>query len=343
LQRRKNSPSAQTFFFEFLQSSASLRLRHTGRKSKEHNKGHSVHSALTFDIKRYAINDGPGIRVCIFLKGCPLNCHWCHNPESISPKVQKLFTASKCIGCGECVKVCPSEACRLTKEGIITVSELCSLCGKCAEVCPTLATEMSGQSHTVAGLLEIVEKERPFFDQSGGGVTFSGGEPLLYPDFLCEILDACGQRDIHRCIDTAGLVKTETLLEVAKRTDLFLYDLKHMDNDKHKEWTGVGNQLILHNLTILADTDASIQIRLPLIKGVNASTDNITATAAFIAALPGRKKSINLLPYHSIAGGKARKLGQERDLSGINEPSPAEISAVITLFAEYDLLATVGG
>lgn len=302
-----------------------------------------MQSALTFDIKRYAINDGPGIRVTIFLKGCPLNCHWCHNPESISPKVQKLFSASKCIGCGECVKVCPSEACKLTKEGVITVSELCNLCGKCAEVCPTLATEMSGKSQTSAELLEIIEKERPFFDQSGGGVTFSGGEPLLYPEFLCEILDACGERDIHRCIDTAGLAKTATLLEVAKRTDLFLFDLKLMDSARHKQLTGVGNELILQNLQALAETGVPIQLRLPLIKGVNADTENIIATASFVAALPGAKISLSLLPYHNIAGGKDMKIGQQRDLSGMAEPSSEEISDVVAQFAEFDLLATIGG
>ncbi len=302
-----------------------------------------VQSALTFDIKRYAINDGPGIRVTIFLKGCPLNCHWCHNPESISPQVQKLFTRSKCIGCGECIKVCPSEACRLAKEGIITVKELCSLCGKCAEVCPSLATEMSGQERTVGELLEIIEKERPFFDQSGGGVTFSGGEPLLYPEFLCAILDACGQRNIHRCIDTAGLVKTETLLAVAKRTDLFLFDLKHMDSAKHKNWTGVGNELIQHNLRALAESGATIQIRIPLISGINADLENITATAEFIASLPGSPYAINLLPYHNIASGKDQKLGQFRDQCNMAEPSGEELAAAIAKFAEFGLTATVGG
>ncbi len=302
-----------------------------------------MQSPLTFDIKRYAINDGPGIRVCIFLKGCPLNCHWCHNPESISAQVQKLFSASKCIGCGECVKVCPGEACKLTREGIITVSELCNLCGKCAEVCPTLATEMSGQEQSVAELLEVIEKERPFFDQSGGGVTFSGGEPLLYPEFLCAILDACGNRGIHRCIDTAGLAKTETLLKVAQRTDLFLYDLKLIDSARHKAWTGVDNQLILKNLQALAATDAKIQVRIPLIIGVNADLENITRTAAFIAALPGEKKPVNLLPYHDVAAGKDQKLGQSRSLEGLSEPGSTKIAEIVALFAEHDLLASVGG
>jgi pyruvate formate lyase activating enzyme len=302
-----------------------------------------VQQPLTFDIKRYAINDGPGIRVCIFLKGCPLNCRWCHNPESIAPQAQKLFTANKCIGCGECVTSCPQQACTLAAKGIVTNAQLCNICGKCAEVCPSRATELSGKYRPVTELLEIIEKERPFFDQSGGGVTISGGEPLLFPEFLCELLDACGQRQIHRCIDTAGLAKTAILLEVAKRTELFLFDLKLIDNGKHKEWTGVGNELILRNLQALAQTGAAIQIRIPLIKGCNADVENIAATAAFIAALPGAKKSINLLPYHTSASGKDLKLGQPRNLSGLSEPSPAEVASIIAQFAEFDLLASVGG
>ncbi len=197
--------------------------------------------ALVFDVMRYAINDGPGIRVTIFLKGCPLACRWCHNPESISPGVQKMYSKNKCIGCGECVSICPAQACELTADGIVTDSSACLRCGQCAEACPASASEMSGHYETVAELLKVIEDERPFFDQSGGGVTFSGGEPLLHPGFLIEILDACGRLNIHRTIDTSGLTSTQNLLEVAKRTDLFLYDLKLMDSEKHKQWTGVGN------------------------------------------------------------------------------------------------------
>ena len=171
-----------------------------------------THSGLVFDIKRFAINDGPGIRVTIFLKGCPLACRWCHNPESISPRVQKMYTRGKCIGCGECVEICPVQASRLTDAGIVTDHNLCIRCGQCAAVCPAAATEMSGRYETVSDLLSVIESERPFFDQSGGGVTFSGGEPLLYPDFLIEILDACGQLRIHRTVDTSGLAKTRSLL-----------------------------------------------------------------------------------------------------------------------------------
>jgi pyruvate formate lyase activating enzyme len=298
---------------------------------------------LVFDIKRYSINDGPGIRLTVFLKGCPLNCRWCHNPESISPKIQKLFTAGKCIGCEECCRVCPVQACHLTPDGIVTDGNLCTLCGKCAEVCPTLATEMSGRYWSVAELLKVIEKERPFFDQSGGGVTFSGGEPLLSPDFLVEILDACGRQKIHRAVDTSGFVKVETLLRVAKSTDLFLYDLKMIDADKHKLYTGGDNCLILGNLKALAESGAAIQIRIPLIGGVNADDDSLEAAAAFVAALSGEKKPVNLLPFHDVAQGKDAKLGRERDLDGLREPTADDLARATRIFADHGLVASVGG
>ena len=257
--------------------------------------------------------------------------------------MQKLYTASKCIGCGECVKVCPLQACELTEEGIRTNADLCDVCGKCAEVCPAKATEMSGQFESVDDLIEVIEKERPFFEQSGGGVTFSGGEPLLYPKFLTEILDACGERGIHRAVDTSGLATKDVLLEIADRTDLFLFDLKLMDSEKHKTWTGVGNEVILDNLIALAETGTAIQIRIPLIVGINADDGNIEATAAYVAALPGYKKPVNLLPFHDVGRGKDIKLGQSRDLQEMSEPTAADLERVIGIFATHGVLATVGG
>ena len=301
------------------------------------------HSAVVFDVKRYAINDGPGIRVAIFLKGCPLACRWCHNPEGISPRVQKMYAKTRCIGCGECVEICPIQACELTPDGIVTDHSICLRCGLCAEACPALATEMSGHYESVTELLKVIENERPFFDQSGGGVTFSGGEPLLFPEFLTEILDACGRLQVHRTIDTSGLTSTRTLLEIAKRTDLFLYDLKLMDSEKHKQWTGVGNRRILQNLETLAKTGAEIQIRIPLIKGVNSDADNIEATAVFVAALSGPRKDVRLLPYHNLAGGKSAKLGQTYNPEGMAEPGEKDLARVISQFAAHGLTAKVGG
>ncbi|KAA3617894.1 MAG: glycyl-radical enzyme activating protein [Calditrichaeota bacterium] len=302
-----------------------------------------MQSGLIFDIKRYAINDGPGIRLTVFLKGCPLKCEWCHNPESISPKVQKMYTADKCIGCNSCVEACPQNACQLTPDGIVTDPDLCKTCGICADVCPTGATEMSGKIQSVKEIIEIIEKERIFFDQSGGGVTFSGGEPLMYADFLIELLDACQQRGIHCTVDTSGLTKTETLLDVAKRTDYFLYDLKLMDDERHKKWTGVSNKKILDNLQILAETDASINIRIPLIKNVNDDFENIEQMAEFVAELPGEKRQVNLLAYHNIAERKYQKLGETYQPGEMAEPTKEEQEQIAKKFESFGLKVVLGG
>ncbi|MDP2401117.1 MAG: glycyl-radical enzyme activating protein [Desulfuromonadales bacterium] len=302
-----------------------------------------MEQGLIFDIKRYSINDGPGIRATLFFKGCPLHCRWCHNPESIAPQSQKLFSAAKCLGCGECAKVCPAGACTLTPSGMITDPVRCILCGRCAALCPTLATQLSGRYYRVDELLAILEKERHLFDQSGGGVTCSGGEPLQQSPFLRELLIACGQRQLHRAVDTSGLAPWEVIAAIAAHTDLFLYDLKLINSERHRQYTGVDNGLILANLQRLAEQGAALQIRLPLIGGVNLDDANIEATARCVAALAGEKKIVNLLPFHDVARGKDQKLGQERNLLGMYAPTPADIEGVIAIFAAHGLTTTLGG
>jgi pyruvate formate lyase activating enzyme len=298
---------------------------------------------LIFDIKRYAINDGPGIRVVIFFKGCNMHCEWCHNPEGISGRVEKMYSPSKCIKCGTCVDICPENAITLHSDGITTDTGLCTLCGKCAEVCPTKAIQMSGKTMSVSEIMDIIEKERVFFEQSGGGVTFSGGDPLVHSQVLIELLDECGKRGIHRAVDTAGNMKTETLLKVALRTDLFLYDLKMMDPELHEQWTGVRNEKILYNLKALADTGAHIIIRIPLIGGINDNGENIRQTADFLRSLPGEKKEVHLLPYHKIAQTKYMKLGKQEDFELFSEPDVEKPEQIIATFLEYEIKASIGG
>jgi pyruvate formate lyase activating enzyme len=298
---------------------------------------------LIFDIKRYAINDGPGIRIVIFLKGCNLNCAWCHNPEGISSVSERLYAPVKCIKCRTCVIACPQKALSLTSEGIVTNAQLCKLCGQCADVCPTIAIEFSGKRQTITQIMDEIEKERIFFDQSGGGVTFSGGEPLFHAGFLIELLDQCGRLGIHRTVDTAGLSNTSVLLEVAKRTDLFLYDLKMMNSDRHQRWTGVPNEKILENLKALSQTGAKIIIRIPLIGGVNDDSLNITDTAQFISTLAGEPKTVNLLPYHKIAQSKYDKLGRSDEFMLLNEPTNEAQLRAIAIFQEFGIEASIGG
>lgn len=302
-----------------------------------------MNQPFIFDIKRYAINDGPGIRIVIFMKGCNLNCAWCHNPESISTETERMYAPSKCIRCGTCVIACPEKAITLTSGGIITDTERCNISGCCAEVCPTKAIELSGKSMSVAEIMNEIEKERVFFDQSGGGVTFSGGEPLLQSKFLIELLDECGKRGIHRAVDTAGLANTEIIQTVAKRTDLFLYDLKLMDSERHRKWVGVSNEKILENLKLLAETGEKIIIRIPLIGGVNDDAENMHATARFVASLSGEKKEVNLLPYHKIAHTKYQKLGRPEDFQLLEEPTKDAQLQALNIFQEYGIVASIGG
>jgi len=239
--------------------------------------------------------------------------------------------------------VCLRSAIERTPRGMITNLDKCDLCGKCTEACPTRTMAMSGRSYTVDEIMAAIRRERPFFEQSGGGVTFSGGEPLMQPEFLLELLDACGAEHIHRAVDTSGYGEIETLLEVAQKTDLFLYDLKHVDCAQHKKYTGIPNEKVLSNLKILSAMGANINIRIPLIGGFNSDEKNIRATAEFVLSLEGPVKKVSLLPYHSTAAQKYAKLGRSFNDEGMSEPEPEEILRGVNIFKEAGIDATAGG
>lgn len=300
---------------------------------------------LIFDIKRYAINDGPGIRITIFMKGCPLSCVWCHNPEGISCRKQKLYTKKKCIGCQTCVKACPEQALRLTPDGIVTDQARCSVCGICADVCPSLAMEISGTEYSTDALMKEIEKETLFMDRSEGGVTFCGGEPLMHPGPLVDVLRRCGEEGIHRAVDTTLYARPEVVREVMDNCELFLVDLKQMDSEKHRQFCGVPNEPILANLRMIAEAGQDFYLRIPLIEGVNADEENITRSAEFLASLPWKHRTVNLLPYHDIGKGKHDKLGTAYNPKeyAFRTPSDETVRHCHEIFVRYGIETTIGG
>ena len=279
------------------------------------------------------------------MKGCPLSCVWCHNPEGISVRKQKMYMKKKCIGCGGCVSVCSESALLLGGDGVVCDNVLCRLCGKCVEACPAGAMEMSGTEYSVDYLMHEIEKETIFMDSSSGGVTFCGGEPLIYPDVLLEMLRRCGEIGVHRAVDTSLFARPEIVKDVMHKTDLFLVDLKHMDSVKHKAFCGVSNELILSNLQMIAEAGSDFIIRIPLIEGVNADVENITNSAKFLSSLPWGRKVVNLLPYHEIAVGKHEKMGTiyNPDNIPMMSPSSEKLQQCLKIFEDYGITATIGG
>jgi len=264
-----------------------------------------------FDIKHYAVHDGPGIRITIFLKGCPLNCVWCHSPESQSRSPELLTNQEKCIGCGTCVKACPVDAVKGPGE---IDRKACNVCGACAEVCYANAIEIIGREKTIEQVLAEVEKDRDLLMVSGGGVTLSGGEPMAQPEFTLELLKHLKQEGYHTALDTSGYAPWVKLKQALDYTDLVLYDLKHMDSSKHQQYTGVKNELILENLDRISDHGKRIWVRVPLIPGVNDDEEHIKTLIEYVRDLNVERTFF--LPYHEIGVPKYEALNRVYNYSG---------------------------
>ena len=297
---------------------------------------------IIFDIKKYAIHDGPGIRCTVFLKGCPLRCSWCHNPESWQGEPEPMFRPIRCIRCGRCIEVCPESAISFVHEAPVTDTARCTRCGTCLTFCPANARQIIGRAATAAEVLEEIEKDLVFYDTSDGGVTFSGGEPMIQPDFLESMLVGCQDLEIHTAVDTCCYVKTEIVRRISDYADMFLCDIKHMDSDKHKQFTGVDNQLILDNIALLAERGKDIVVRVPVVPGFNNDLIAIEQIGVFVKSLKSIRE-IDLLPYNSGGSSKAERLGRKSAVPQRGPMRNEEINRLAECLQGLGFIVKVGG
>lgn len=294
------------------------------------------------NIQKYSLQDGPGIRTTVFLKGCPLDCWWCHNPEGRSSRPEVLVVESRCARCGECVKHCPEADDDFAAETNLLPPSHCSLCGACLQACPTGARQMIGRRMSVEEVLEEIARDRIFYEESGGGVTFSGGEPLMQAEFVEALLKECRRMGIHTALDTCGFAPPDTALKIARLADLVLYDVKLVDEEAHEKYTGVSNRLILDNLRALSARPIHLWIRIPIIPGINDQPEQLEAMIKLIRSL-GKVQQINLLPYHQTGIAKFSRLGLNYRLPHVATPSEEYMEAVAARFEGAGLNAKVGG
>ncbi len=296
---------------------------------------------FVFNIQRYSLQDGPGIRTTVFLKGCPLCCEWCHNPEGRPLGKELLVLETRCLACGECRRACPFGQSFAGESVFPTRHPDCTYCGACVEACPTGARQMVGTEMAVADVMGEILKDRIFYEDSAGGATFSGGEPLLQHEFLGELLEECRARGIHSAVDTCGFGCTDHLLAVARLADLVLYDLKLMDDARHRQHTGVSNKPILENLKALDQIHRNIWLRVPVIPGVNDDAENLEGIARFASVMHGVRQ-VTLLPYHRTGVQKYRRLGSEYALDGLRPPSAETMVRAARVFRSSGLAVQVG-
>lgn len=299
-------------------------------------------TGIIFDVKKFSIHDGPGIRTTVFFKGCPLSCWWCHNPEGQAQEPELWLWEGRCIRCGACLEVCPQGAISWDGHVASTDGEKCTLCGACVEACYAEAREIVGREVTPAQVMAQIEQDIPFYDESGGGVTFSGGEPLLQQDFLLALLRACQEQEIHTAVDTCGFAPWEVLDQIRAYVDLFLYDLKLMDDAKHRKLTGVSSELILRNLQMLSERGHDIFLRVPIVPGVNDDDENIRQIGTFAAGLPHLNR-VDILPYHRAASNKYERLNRVYELPETRPPSNERLAEIAHILRGLGLHVKIGG
>lgn len=297
------------------------------------------------NIQKFSVHDGDGIRTTVFFKGCPLKCEWCHNPETQRFEKEMQVDREKCTGCGTCQAVCPSGALHIEDGQPVLDTGACVLCGKCVNFCPAGVREIVGQEYSVKELTRELMKDQMFYEESGGGVTFSGGEVMAMDmEFILAAARELKKQDVTLTIDTCGYVPYERFQELLPYVDTFLYDVKVMDPELHKKYIGTDNRLILENLVRLARDGARIYIRIPTVKEVNGNAGNMRETIAFLQEHDIHPAQINLLPYHDTGSGKYRKLDMEYKGTDLHAPDREEMEALAALFVEAGFKNTkIGG
>jgi len=299
---------------------------------------------VIFNIQHYSIHDGPGIRTTVFIKGCPLRCLWCQNPESQALLPEIFFDSEKCTGCGKCIEACPQGAIEIVNGRSRTNRNLCKGYGSCTEVCPNEARNLMGRIATAAEVFKEVNGDAIFYQRSGGGVTLSGGDPLAQPEFAISVLKLCKDAGLHTALDTCGYAKWEMLSHVLDYVDLVLYDFKHMDPVEHMKYTGVSNDLILDNARrIYHERSIPMLARVPIVPGYNDSVENIETTAKFIANELGDSIKVHLLPYHRLGETKYERLEKAGNSVSIQPPSEEHVLKLNEVFESFGLTAYVGG
>ena len=293
-------------------------------------------TGIVFNIQRYSIDDGPGVRTTVFMKGCPLACLWCSNPESQCGLPEVTYRYTSCKRCGTCVKVCPEQAVTLSDDGVHIDRVKCTVCGECVKNCLPEALQISGKRMTLDEVWKVVKKDADYYEASGGGVTASGGEILAQADFVAALFKRCREAGYHTCADTSGFGDPAALLKILEYADLVYFDLKHMDLEAHKQYMGQSNELILNNLELVVKTGVPLVIRAPLIPGYNNSDENLRAMAAKVAEI-AKDSVVNLLPYHRYGANKYRMIDMTYQLEDVPELTSDELLHAKEIIESYGL------
>ena len=293
--------------------------------------------AVIFNIQKFSLNDGPGIRTVVFFKGCPLSCRWCSNPESQSMKTQILWDKRNCISCKHCIQICSLKAISSSNDRIIINHSLCNGCNKCVDQCPGKALKTAGRNENIENIIDIVKQDMPFYEESGGGVTLSGGEVLLQHEFAVELLKKLKEENIHTCIETTGYADTEVFKKVIENVDHILFDIKHYDPIRHKEGTGVDNNLILTNFRFAIENGKSILARIPVIKEYN---DSLEDALGFVRLLKQCNTTrCQLLPFHQFGENKYEQLSKDYRYSNYSSYHKEDLQDYLNIFIENGIEA----